>query len=304
MRTYAPVRKLLKCVNMPGSTFYYRSQGGKRGRKPLREIMHRDGSRYSEEEILELIKGLLCDDFTSSYGYIKITHWLKQRGYIVNKKRIYRIMKQAGLLKRRNHFRKPYKAPQAEEFLMRPKGPYEGLQMDITYVFIQGEDRSALFLVIQDVFSRKVLGYRIGWTMRKSDVIELIDDVLLDLDKIPNKITIRTDRGPQFVAHMLYEYLKEVGIGHELTKPKTPQHNAYIESFFSIFEREVIYKEEFSSIEHLKETAHKFITFYNDERLHAGLKYMSPEMALKSFFNKQQEKGVSLNKNTVQLIGG
>jgi len=289
---------------MPRSTFYYRSQGGKRGRKSVKEIEHKEGIRYSEEKILELIKGLLFDDFTSSYGYIKITHWLKHRGYIVNKKRVYRIMKQAGLLKSRDLFRKQYRAPQAEEFLMRPKGPYEGLQMDITYVFIQGEKRSALFLVIQDVFSRKVLGYRIGWTMRGSDVIELIDDVVLGLDKIPKKIIIRTDRGQQFVSHMLYEYLQEVGIGHELTRPKTPQHNAYIESFFSIFEREVIYKEEFFSIEHLKETAHKFITFYNDERLHAGLRYRSPAMVLKDFFNRQKQEGGSLNQYPVQLIGG
>jgi len=53
--------------------------------------------------------------------------------------------------------------------------------------------------------------------------------------------------------------------------------------FGSIFEREVIYREEFFSIEHLNETAHKFITFYNDERLHAGLRYRSPEMVLKDF---------------------
>ena len=68
-----------------------------------------------------------------------------------------------------------------------------------TYVFIQGEKRSALFLVIQDVFSRKVLGYRIGWSMRGSDVIELIDDVVLGLDKIPKRLSFVLIEG-----HSLY----------------------------------------------------------------------------------------------------
>jgi len=196
------------------------------------------------------------------------------------------------------------KAPQVKDFIMRAHKPFEKLQMDITYIFVQGENKNALFLALEDVFSRKVLSYKVNWTMRKYEVISLLDEVLLSIDQIPVKIIIRTDRGPQFMAYALADFLKSVGIEHELTKPHTPQQNAFIESFFSIFKREVIAKIDFDSLTHLQEIVEKYVNFYNKERIHAGLGYMSPEEFLKNFLNKSKGVRVFLNQNLVQEIGG
>jgi len=84
------------------------------------------------------------------------------------------------------------------------------------------------------------------------------------------------------MAYALADFLKSVSIEHELTKPHTPQQNAFIESFFSIFKREVIAKIDFDSLTHLQEIVEKYVNFYNKERIHAGLGYMSPEEFSKS----------------------
>ena len=78
------------------------------------------------------------------------------------------------------------------------------------------------------------------------------------------------------MAYTLADFLKSVGIEHELTKPHTPQQN--------------IAKIDFDSLTHLQEIVEKYVNFYNKERIHAGLGYMSPEEFLKNFLNKS--KGV------------
>lgn len=303
MRKYAPVSKLLKILNVPKSSFYYKPRPRK-SRKPKPFVQHVSGKLSPESYIIQKITSILSQDFTSNYGYIKITHLLKQEGFIINKKRVYRIMKEKGLLKPKIRSRARYKLPQASHFTMSAQKPFEKLQMDIKYVFIHSLRKNAFFLAIQDIFSRKILGFKVGFSMRKDEVISLIDSVILSLPLVPEKIILRTDRGPQFIANALQEHLSFIGISHELTRPYTPQQNAFIESFFSIFEREFLQKCAFHSLQHFQPLAQEFVNFYNQKRLHKGLNYLSPDMFLKNFFNNSKEVRVFNPFNSVQNLGG
>ena len=71
-------------------------------------------------------------------------------------------------------------------------------------------------------------------------------------------------------------FLSSLNIPHETIHPATPKEDAYIESFNSILEKEVIRRFEFSSFEDAMGTIERFIAFYNNERLHSAIDYKAP----------------------------
>jgi transposase InsO family protein len=279
-------KKVLSMVNIPRSTYYYRAVTGRKGRKPNSYVIHRSGQLFSEQAVIEGIKHLLSQEFVN-YGYIKVSRYLKDQGYIINKKRVYRIMKENRLLLNKR-IRGSRKREFVKERRMRAERPYEKLQMDIKYVYVGGERRNVYLLSLMDIFSRKVLGYRVSKSMRKEAVIGLMDEVILKT-ALPKEVTIRTDNGSQFIAHKLRDYLKGVEIVQEFTHVSSPRENGYIESFHSILEEEVIERFEFESLKHLREILDRYFRFYNEERIHSGIGYRSPERFLREYKNEEEK---------------
>jgi transposase InsO family protein len=280
------VRKVLSMVDISRSTYYYRAIEGRKGRKPDRHVMHSSGELFPEQRVIEEIKDLLSKEFVN-YGYIKVGRYLKDRGYMINKKRVYRIMKENRLLLNLR-IRSTRKREFVKEIRMRAERPYEKLQMDIKYVYVQGERRNVYLLSVMDIFSRKVLGYRVSESMRKEAVIGLLDEVILKT-AFPKEVTIRTDNGSQFIAHKLRDYLKGIDIEQEFTHVSSPRENGYIESLHSILEEEVIEKFEFESLEHLRGVLDRYFRFYNEERIHSGIGYKSPERFLREYQDEEEK---------------
>ncbi|MGH7902429.1 MAG: IS3 family transposase [Thermodesulfobacteriota bacterium] len=277
--------KVLSMVDISRSTFYYRAVTGRKGRKPEKYVMHRRGQLFSEQAVIEEIKHLLSQEFVN-YGYIKVSMYLKDKGYIINKKRVYRIMKENRLLLNKR-IRGSRKREFVKERRMRAERPFEKLQMDIKYVYVRGERRNVYLLSLMDIFSRKVLGYRVSGSMRKEVVINLVDEVILNT-AVPREVTIRTDNGSQFIAHKLRDYLKGIEIRQEFIHVSSPRENGYIESLHSILEEEVIKKFEFQSLDHLRDILEKYFRFYNEERIHSGIGYRSPERFLREYQNGKE----------------
>jgi len=279
------VTKVLSMVDISRSTFYYRAVTGRKGRKPEKYVMHRRGQLFSEQAVIEEIKHLLSQEFVN-YGYIKVSMYLKDKGYIINKKRVYRIMKENRLLLNKR-IRGSRKREFVKERRMRAERPFEKLQMDIKYVYVRGERRNVYLLSLMDIFSRKVLGYRVSGSMRKEVVINLVDEVILNT-AVPREVTIRTDNGSQFIAHKLRDYLKGIEIRQEFIHVSSPRENGYIESLHSILEEEVIKKFEFQRLDHLRDILEKYFRFYNEERIHSGIGYRSPERFLREYQNGKE----------------
>lgn len=280
------VSKVLSMVDISRSTYYYRAIEGRKGRRPDRYVLHSSGQVFPEQRVIEEIRDLLSQEFVN-YGYIKVSRYLKDRGYIINKKRVYRIMKENRLLLDMR-IRPSRKREFVKERRMRAERPYEKLQMDIKYVYVQGERRNVYLLSLMDIFSRKVLGYRVSGSMKKEAVIGLMDEVILKI-AFPKEVTIRTDNGSQFIAHKVRDYLKGINIEQEFTHVSSPRENGYIESLHSILEEEVIEKFEFESLEHLRCILDRYFRFYNGERIHSGIGYKSPDRFLREYQNGEEK---------------
>lgn len=90
---------------------------------------------------------------------------------------------------------------------------------------------------------------------------------------------LRSGNGTQIVCSSVEWLLDFMHIGHERIYPQTPKEDAHIESFNSIFEKEVIRKFEFCGFRDAEQTISRFISFYNNERLPSGVGYILPRQA-------------------------
>jgi len=260
---------LIKWVSISRSTHYYKSRPGKRGRKASSETIKQDGSIESNQEVIStLIREVYGKQEFNRYGYILSTAELKEIGYIINHKKVYRLMGESGLLLERiktGHTQRQW----VKWRKIKDAKPLDYICMDIKYIYIHGEKRNAYLLAIIDVCTRYVLGWSLRFTMKHAHVILCLDGVI---NNYPTKeIILRTDNGSQFIAHGLQKYLQNRPVEHEFTHVATPEENAYVESLFSNVEREIVKPYEFESIFDARDVFTRYFEWYNTKRKHHGI---------------------------------
>jgi len=268
------VSTVLNCLQLSNSTYNYKSKDGQKGRPVSQWTKTQDGLKVKNEKVVKEIEELLSKEFVD-YGYLKVTHWLRQEmSYIINPKKVYRLMAQAGLLNKKSWVQKS-KRNWVKELVPDTEIAFEYLEVDIKYFPVAGQRRNALTLTFIDVRTRWMMGQYTSWSILKEDVIALFDDVFRIYD-FPKKIYVRNDNGSQFIANNVQEYFSQKGIHQEFCKPATPEQNAHIESYHSIVEKVVCRRNEFEDLEELQNTLNRFVRFYNFERIHSGVGYQSP----------------------------
>ena len=297
------VTKAAEIAGFSRSCYYYKSQGGIRGRRPSSQSLKVDGSLVDNEEIVETIKEIIIDDFID-YGYEKVTAELRKRGYIINKKKVYRLMKENRLL---NTKKKPVGRLKTyvEHSQPCPAQPFEMLEIDIKYIYIRGDRRNAYLITILDTFNRKALVWDLSYSMKSIRVIKLVDRLILqylqpeDLLNRKISVTLRSDNGSQFIAKVLRKHLEQNHIFQQFIKPATPEQNGHIESFHSTVEKLVCQKFEFNSIYHARTIFERFFDTYNGKRILKCLLYNTPNEFGDLWYNQKIAVSYSL-KNKKQ----
>jgi len=280
----------LKYTGVASSTWYayierlkHPKEDGRKtnGGRPLPGYsFHVKGHRVGDNEIVKLLRryrsSLL---FHNGGGYIKLKYYLlKEAGLIVNKKKVYRLCKTHKLLlpkRKKNKWRN--RKICINRLITAPKQLWE---FDIKYGYIHGEDRYFFFLGFIDVYSRKIVSYYTGTSCTGKDMAFTLDQALKKSGLTSeNKLTIRSDHGTQMKSHAFRRYLdtqKTLELDHEFIPPSTPNKNAHIESFNSIFEVEFLQVRYFENMKEVYKQVGDFIHYYNTSRVHGSLKYCSP----------------------------
>lgn len=271
-----PINRVLKVVGIASSSFYYqpRENAKPRGIRKSTHTMTKHGSWVANSIVVQEIEALLEQEFVD-YGYRKVTHWLRQnKGYVINEKKVYRLMSEHKLLnKRTKHRRSPRQW--VKQLVPQPSGVLDYLELDIKYIYVHARREYALLLTVIDVASRWVLGQHLSWQISKYEVRELFDQIFDHYD-LPKGIHVRNDNGSQFEALLIQDYFKDKGVVQEFTIPATPEQNAHIEAYHSIIESVICQKYEFSDLTEAQDTFNRWIQFYNFERLHSGIQYLCP----------------------------
>lgn len=280
------VSRATRIAEIKRSTYYYRPNGRPKGKAPSTHTLKMDGRVVSNKEVVEEIVTLISPEY-HDYGYQIITDLLKRLQYIINHKKVYRLMKEEDLLhppvvkgKFLNKDFIIYTVPPLTE-------PFTTIEADIKYVFIHEENRNAYLLTFLCTFSRYAISWELDYKMKNEQVNNLADqflahpEVMKRLDRKDFKVNLRTDNGPQFIAKMLAKELEEKGISHEFIHPGTPQENGHIESFHNTVTRLVCNRNIFQNIEHARKIFTEFYFQYNNTRVMKSLLTYPPAVFLK-----------------------
>ena len=276
----ATTHDLMRWVGFPKSSYYYKPTHGQKGIKPSITTSKKDGSIVSNLEVVDEIKKILSPEFVC-YGYQNVTASLKDLDYIINHKKVYRLMDESHLL-----LGKIIKTQGKREWVKFRKitasRPMEYLCWDIKYIWVQGERKNYYLLSLMDIYTRRILDWILQSSIRKIDIMKMISRV--DLAHSLKGVTVRNDNGSQFIANKVRHYLRILEANQEFTHVATPEENSYIEAFHSIVDREVIQRFDLQSYYEAKLTFTAYMDFYNNKRQHGSLGRKSPAYAWNEYY--------------------
>jgi putative transposase len=219
------------------------------------------------------------------YGSPRIHAALRQQGVCCSRKRVARLMQQAGIHSRRRPKQRVrttdsrHNRPVAPNLLRRDFSahvPNEKWLGDMLGIWT---DEGWLYLAaLLDTYSRRI----VGWAMSAYRDEVLVTEALgmaLAWREIAHTTELihHTDRGSQYTADDYGALLKEYGIQVSMSDKGDPYDNAMMESFFSTLRAELTDLERFPTRQAARTAVFEFIeVFYNRQRLHSSLGYRSP----------------------------
>ena len=262
--------KLLELANIPRSTYYYWLEQAK-------------NNIDKDKELKEEIKSIF-NEHKGRYGYRRIRLELRNRGYIVNHKKVSRLMKEMDLKSIQRKKRKKYNSYRgtvgkvADNLLKRDfkaEKPNEKWATDVTE-FKLGEKKLYLSPII-DLFNGEVVSF----VLARRPVFEQVEEMIKKaFKKIPNdtNLILHSDQGWQYQMKQYQHLLKEKGIRQSMSRKGNCLDNACAENFFGILKSELYYVEqqEYTCIEELEQAIIEYIDYYNNKRIKCKLNGMSP----------------------------
>jgi len=199
---------------MVESSYYRTPTNGKKGVKPSEYTFHKTNGLVSQKTVVVAIKEILKDEFIDC-GYRLMTSYLNREGYVINHKKVYRIMKEEGLIKLDHRIDRSGSGRKFVKFRkVRTSRPLECLEMDIKMVWIPSVGKNAYLLSVIDVHTRRILKDYFSFKIKQDQVISLLSELFKDYD-YPENVVIRSDNGSQFIAKRVREYLGLIGVSQE-----------------------------------------------------------------------------------------
>jgi len=217
-----------------------------------------------------------------TYGSPRVHAELRALGTRCGRKRVERLMRQAGLQgcmrgSRRGTTRRNQRTAPAEDLVKRNFAATQADKVwvaDTTYVATR---EGFLYLAfILDVHSRRIVGWAMESHLRTELVVDALRMAVWRRKPAPGLVH-HSDQGVQYTALSFSERLKEVGIKPSMGRTGSALDNAMAESFVSTLKAELVSRMEFPTRQAAKTAIFEYLeTFYNTRRLHSSLGYRSP----------------------------
>lgn len=145
---------------------------------------------------------------------------------------------------------------------------------DLTYIKVGGEYKH--LITIMDLYSRRILGWSLSDQRTAGNVLQVVKRVIARRKPRPGLI-FHTDRGIEFMAYAVQAELDKHGLRRSYNRLGYCTDNAHMESFYHNLKGELIRGRSFKSKKDLQTALASYINgFYNQDRLHSGIGYMSP----------------------------
>lgn len=215
-----------------------------------------------------------------TYGSPRIYRELKKQGLAVSRRRVERLMREAGL---RARVARIYRSnPRLHRFYDKypnrlwkhqAKRPGEIWVADVTYLPVQG--KWYYLAVVMDQCSRRILGWSLK-SKRGTAITRTALDLATRAQQPKPGLIFHSDRGSEYASTVLGDRFRALGMLQSMTRGGCPADNPHAESFFHSLKADVIHAARFDTEAQLRSCVRSYIRFYNHRRSHSSLGFVSP----------------------------
>jgi putative transposase len=217
------------------------------------------------------------------YGYRRIAAQLRRDGFVMNHKRVLRLMRRDNLLCLRRRPFVPVTTDSRHRWRVVPNLArglvLSGLDQlwvaDITYVRLREE--FAFLALLLDAFSRRVIGWALEKHLRADLATAALQMAIQARRPAPGSLIHHSDRGVQYACREYTELLEAHAIAPSMSRVGNPYDNAKAESFIKTLKHEEVDGRDYRDLEEARQSIAAFIEgVYNRQRLHSALAYRPP----------------------------
>ena len=268
---------LLKAIKLARSTYYYH----------LKQLDKPDKDQGLKAEIQSIFT-----EHKGNYGYRRIHLELRNRGFLVNHKRVQRLMNVLNLQarirqKRKYSSHKGDIGKKADNLIQRQfeaSKPMEKCYTDVTEFAIPASSQKLYLSPVLDGFNSEIVAYNLSTSPNLEQVKAMLDQAFTE-NHYTNTI-LHSDQGWQYQHQYYHRFLEDKGIQPSMSRKGNSPDNGMMESFFGILKSEMFYGYEntFKSLNQLEQAIVDYIDYYNNKRIKVKLKGLSPvQYRTKSF---------------------
>ena len=237
------------------------------------------------QELVAAIEGVHAE-VKGRYGSPRMTAELNARGHDCSENTVAKLMRTSGIRARtpRRFARttdSDHRLPVAENVLDRdfdPDEPNTSWVADVTY--IPTREGWLYLAVVEDLFSRRVVGWSMDATMTSRLVVDALEMALASRLKGSScsGLLAHSDRGSQYASEHYQRRLSEERITCSMSRRGNCWDNAAMESFFASLKKELVHDEDYATRDEAKASIFEYIeAFYNRVRRHSALGYVAPD---------------------------
>ena len=240
-------------------------------------LLHNKLLPEESAQVLDLAKKEEYADL--SHRTLCVTAW-DLKLFFVSFSSVYRILRQANLMSMRGHHHHHNRnsLPPVRKELT---GPDQRWCWDISYLLTHEKGLFLYLFLLLDEYSRKVIQWLISWHGTSAEAKLLIDGGLTDenilelpMDQRPE---IFNDRGRQMKAKNIKKMFEDHGMPQRFARPRTPNDNPFVESFFGTAKTAPQYPERFRDDEEAIQYFKSYFHWYNYKHWHSGIGYITPD---------------------------
>ena len=246
-----------------------------------------DPDRKLEEKILEI------REMHKDYGYRRMFGELRNQGYVVNKKKVQRIMQKLGLqvtsFTRKSRKYSSYKgkvgtiAPNRIRRRFHTHIPHQKITTDTTeFKYYEVDDKGRMNMrklyldPFMDMCNGEILSFSINKRPCAQNIMNALEEAISVTSDCPYRRTFHSDQGWAYQMKAYSHRLKEERIFQSMSRKGNCHDNSVMENFFGLLKQEIYYGVVYYSYEELKSEIERYIKYYNEQRIKEKLGWMSP----------------------------
>lgn len=270
LATLYPLRSLCRVLDVTRSGYYHwRSKVA--GPRAL-----------ANQQLLEHIRQVF-EQSRQSYGSPRVTRQLRRQQIPCSENRVARLMRHHNI---RAKSKRPFRPRTTDSQHLYGAAPNRLAGMgqltrvnqawvaDITYISTAGG--WVYLAAVMDLYSRKIVGWSLGYTLHSSLVKEALEQALA-VRRPAAGLLHHSDRGVQYASNAFQALLRSHQILPSMSTPGNCYDNANMESFWSTLKTELVHRHSFDDLPQSRSALFQYIEiFYNRQRLHSALAYKTP----------------------------